>query len=519
MAAMAFPLCVNAQEKWTTSNVKPKSVVIKRENGTLNANMDVALNDLQLKSQLMLYLRPLIVNGMDTVAFSPIVVKGNRRNKSLERLIDFDGFEYKDNPEAVIKYEKKENQIYSFTLSTPYQEWMRDAALVLLEQAEGCACRDEYQDTVEVIYPLLKSPKFIFPYKEPPAEEIKERSDRHKAYINFEVAKYKLLPNYKNNAQVLAEVEKIVSEVKNDQNLTINELMIRGFASPEGGFESNITLSENRAKAFVEYLREKYRGAIPGDLMKVDWEGEDWIGFKRQMIASNYHDKAAVLDVLSTVSSDSLRRNIEKPNGKYVSTDPNDPNNSKKKAALKKLSNGKTYREVLADYYPVLRRNDYIISYITKPFSVEEAREVIKTKPQHLSLNEMYHVANSYPKDSQDFKRVMDIIAHFYPKDETAILNRAIYDIENQNYDLAIEKLSKINTGEASNALGVAYYYKNDYQRAGQFFNRAANAGTTEGSYNLKEFNDSMTNEQSYNQMIVPGFESVEFDDSSSEEE
>ena len=58
-------------------------------------------------------------------------------------------------------------------------------------------------------------------------------------------------------------------------------------------------------------------------------------------------------------------------------------------------------------------------------FKVDEGKEIIKTQPQYLSLNEMYLVANSYPKGGDDFIKVFDIAVRMYPDDEVANLNAA----------------------------------------------------------------------------------------------
>lgn len=53
---------------------------------------------------------------------------------------------------------------------------------------------------------------------------------------------------------------------------------------------------------------------------------------------------------------------------------------NKRKAQLKALNGGKTYRMLLDDYYPALRRIDYTLAYIARPFDVNEAKQVIKTE-------------------------------------------------------------------------------------------------------------------------------------------
>ena len=109
---------------------------------------------------------------------------------------------------------------------------------------------------------------------------------------------------------------------------------------------------------------------------------------------------------------------------------------------------------------------------------------MIKTKPQYLSLNEMFVVANTYPKDSPEFKEVFDIAVRLYPTDPVAQQNTAALEIERGADDAGIERLQKINTPEAWNNLGVAYAKKKEYQKALEYFSKAANAGVKAAAEN-----------------------------------
>ena len=67
------------------------------------------------------------------------------------------------------------------------------------------------------------APTYELSYVTPPAEPVKQRSETHSAYLNFEVGKSVLLHDFKNNAAELKSVNKIVNEVRNDKNLKFTE--------------------------------------------------------------------------------------------------------------------------------------------------------------------------------------------------------------------------------------------------------------------------------------------------------
>lgn len=304
------------------------------------------------------------------------------------------------------------------------------------------------------------TPRYELSYVTPPVEPLKQRSETHTAYLNFEVDKYVLLRNYKNNANVLADVDRIVNEIQNDSNLTVTEFRVTGYASPEGNYSRNMKLSENRALAFVGYLQN--HGGVDESLLTVDWKGEDWSGLRREVAASSLIDKGAILAVIDGHTDFATRKN-----------------------RLQALNGGTTYRMLLRDYYPPLRRNEYTISYVARAFNVDEAKQLIKTKPQYLSLNEMFLVANTYPKDSGEFKEVFDIAARIYPDDPVARLNTAALELENGAIDAAIVRLQKSDMPEAWNNLGIAYILKQDYKKGGEYLEKAIDAGIQAAAYNM----------------------------------
>lgn len=84
------------------------------------------------------------------------------------------------------------------------------------------------------------------------------------------------------------------------------------------------------------------------------------------------------------------------------------------------------YKFMLATWYPALRHSDYHITYKVKPFDVETARQLIKTKPYLLSEQEMFMVAQTYEPGSEAFNEVMQTAVRYFPNNATANLNAAI---------------------------------------------------------------------------------------------
>lgn len=467
MCALFFPvLGLNAQDITTPDNVKIEQIQVNKEGNNVRVDMTINLDNVRLGSGQMYIFTPVLrsADQSNFHRFNPIVIMGAGRSRTIDRAIDFEGFKFENEPQLMVRRYNKRPQSIPVTLTTTYQDWIRGGDLILQETKSGCAYTTigdtEYRLVSPALPPLIV-PVYEITYVTPPVEEVKQRSETHTARINFEVAKYNILRNFKNNAEVLADVDKVVNELRNDNNLTVNEFHITGYASPEGNEQSNMKLSENRAKAFVSYLAERY--SIPTSSIRTDWKGEDWDGLRKVVQESSLSNKSEILNVLD------------------------ESNVAQRKNKLKQLNGGQTYRTLLNDYYPQLRRNEYTIAFVAKKFSVDEAKAQIQSKPQYLSLNEMFLVANTYPKNSREFKEVFDIAARMYPDSPVAQMNTAALELENGSVDNAIERLQRSNTPEGWNNLGVAYAKKGDYTRAMEFLNRAAQAGNSAARSNADQ--------------------------------
>ena len=139
----------------------------------------------------------------------------------------------------------------------------------------------------------------------------------------------------------------------------------------------------------------------------------------------------------------------------------------------------------MSDIYPRLRHSDYTVSYTVRPFSVEEAKQILKTRPQQLSLQEMYLVAQTMEEGSAEFNEVFDIAVRMFPDDPTANLNAACADLQRRDIASAEKHLQKAgNSAEALNARGALAVMKKDYALARQLFADAATAGSADAKAN-----------------------------------
>ncbi len=453
--------------------VKVEASEFVKQNERLSVAFDMILNDVQLNRNNLLMVTPVLRSNAtgDSLELAPVAVAGTTREKVIRRNKKFGKPSgVPDNAFSTLKRENNSPQHLRYTSSVPYSDWMKNAALALRSDLIGCAgCKDAAGDAIALARILDKPeeyvPSFNLTYIVPEVEPVKARSDSHSATFNFVVDRYELLRNFKDNAKKLDEVDQIITEIQRNSDLNITEFKISGFASPEGGEARNKMLAENRAKAFADYLVNKF--GISKDLFVVESFGSDWEGLRNAVETSSLNDKKEILGILSD-EQDAGARDAE----------------------LRKLASGTTFQTLLQEYYPSLRRTEYNIAYVVRSFDVEEARRIIKTNPKLLSLNEMYLVAESYPEDSREFKEVFDIAAKIYPENEIAVLNSAAADIQAGNYDAAIKRMEDSPSKDKMlNNLGLAYFRKGDVETAKAYFTQAAQQGDADAQFNIEEIN------------------------------
>lgn len=458
-----FTITSNAQEINHGKRLGVKEKNVGLVDSQFRAEIALDFTSLDLPSKAMIVLTPRLesLDGSKSYTFDELVYAGSNRAKVLKRSDVLSG---KETPNVTVVRKKENQDTIPLILTAPYESWMNKSRLVFTEEMSGCASCDlgTYTHIVEVPVLVPYTPNYSLAYIVPEVEAIKERSREYTAMLNFRVARYEILKNLGNNGRILNEIQAIVDEVRNDKDLTISHISMVGYASPEGNEASNLTLSKNRARSLANYLGQQY--SFKQSMFKLDWKGEDWDGLRKAVAASNLVAKDEILDVIDN-------------------TNPI----AKRKQKLASLNKGVTYKELLADYYPPLRRNELVVHFVVKAFSIEEAKEIIHTNPQYLSLNEMYMLANSYPKDSKESKEVFDIASRLYPNDNIAVLNAATAELESGSIDRAIEKLAKIDKPEAWNNLAVAYAKKGDYTKAAELFEKAAKAGVKQGDSNNEE--------------------------------
>ena len=149
------------------------------------------------------------------------------------------------------------------------------------------------------------------------------------------------------------------------------------------------------------------------------------------------------------------------------------------------------YRYLIDELYAPLRRNEYRIEYNVRSFDLEEAKEMLKTRPDLLSVAEIQRVADSYGRNSDGYRKALDVAVRTYPDNLAARNNAALAAVETEHYAEAIDLLKNARDGASLNLLGVAYWKSGQADKAEETFARAVEAGYGDAGGNLKQLQEA----------------------------
>lgn len=446
--------------------LKVENRSVEKVNRSVRVTADFNLDDMKLNTQHSLRFVPVIVSadGTHELPLEPIVVNGKVRSKVLERQQAL-GERKADNTTAVRRNNGKPQTLH-YTDEVPFKVWMLNGRLDLRAYVTGCAACDEGDELLATggILPYQAPVLVVSPFVQPEEEEVKRRAEVKMARLEYPVNGYNVLPDFRKNRAELDSVQHSLETVKRNLNLTVTGIYVTGYASPEGTIDYNLRLSQRRAETFVAYV-QKQNPELKKDLWHVAWKGEDWDGFVAQVAqAEGWSARAKVQEAISQCG------------------DNRDACEWKIRQQLSKDD----YRYLIDELYAPLRRNEYRIEYNVRNFTLDEAKEVLKTRPDLLSVAEIQRVADSYGRNSDGYRKALDVAVRTYPDNIAARHNAALAALETEHYAEAIALLKDATDGSLLNLLGVAYQKNGQTSEAKTALRKAADTGHAVAADNLK---------------------------------
>lgn len=438
------------------TRVKVNSWQVVTTNGKTVLTAEFNLDSLEVASNRFRAFTPVLVSRDSTQCqrLKSLLVTGRRQEIVFER----DGIDgiYAYNNERIRRLDGQP-QTYSYTDAVDRQDWHQGADLWL--ECDLCGCGDSkdfgqaYLGTLQRPdpYDLVRLADIV------PAAQKKERSLHGTAYITFVVNKWDMNPDYMNNRRELRKITDTLDVMVADPNVSVRQVKIHGWASPESPYEHNKMLAENRAKSLTDYVKRQYN--LPaGVFAPAEATPENWLGLRKAVEAMDESVLPHKQQILTIIGDMSLQP---------------DPKEWKIKQQYPA-----EYQYLLKNVYPGLRRSDYEISFNFSDFTLEQAKEVYKKKPYQLSLREMWDVAQTLEPNSPEYNRMMQTAVNIYPDDPQALVNLANVAIRQHDLLKAESLLERAgDSAEAINARAVIAIIQERYADAEQLLQQAAAKG------------------------------------------
>ena len=259
-----------------------------------------------------------------------------------------------------------------------------------------------------------------------------------------------------------------------EQGWVPKNIVIDGWASPEGEETFNQGLSEKRADAAAKYLEKKVtKAAKKNEMMEEDLfegieviesaNGPDWNGFMKAVEASGISDKNAILNVINSASGA-----------------------AEKEAEIRNMI--LIYPELERDILPPLRRAVIDVNTYEPKRTAEEIANLSTSDPTKLDMAELFYAASL--TDDNGTKRVIYAsLIDQYTKCYRAYNNAAAVELADGNLEEAKAFLDqaveyKDDSYQIWNNYGVYYALMNDYANAKTSFAKAKSLGGDE-NYNM----------------------------------
>jgi tetratricopeptide (TPR) repeat protein len=246
---------------------------------------------------------------------------------------------------------------------------------------------------------------------------------------------------------------KELKEVKEGQTKQVGGLEVSGYASPDGGFDTNEKLADKREKVVADFLGKELKKIKQTVKISAKFTAEDWDGFKALMEKSSIQDKELILRVLN------------------MYTDP-----EQREREIKNLS--AAYKNIAEEILPQLRRSKMKLMIDVVGKSDAELLSAVKSDASKLTAEEILF-AGTLTSDLNEKASIYQKATELYPSEMRAFNSLGYVKLQQENVEDASRYFTKALAIDAKNAdvnynAGITALAKGEYDKAEDFFGKAA---------------------------------------------
>ena len=275
--------------------------------------------------------------------------------------------------------------------------------------------------------------------------------EKHDAQIMFLIQQANVRASELKTAKEFNEEVKNVSEAANKK---ISNIEISAYASPDGGYDLNKGLAENRQDNTAKVINKNLKKDKIEATVDTKYTAQDWEGFQELVSKSNIQDKELILRVLSMYQ---------------------DP--EQREQEIKNISS--VYKTLADEVLPQLRRSRLTLNYEVIGKSDEEIAKLAESDAKQLNLEELLYAA-TLTNDAAKKEAIYTKATQNFPNDYRAYNNLGKLAYQAGNLDKAenyFKKAASIKDApEVNMNLGLIALNKGDKAAAESYLGKAAGA-------------------------------------------
>ena len=386
--------------KKATMSVDPTDLDL--DGNTLHFKTKVKLPKHMMNADRRLIVQPAIYNvTKNHVSYlKPVVLDGWHYAATQERMYDWDKSRDSLTVSQQIRRGSKESDNILYVLDSLYVANPKDDfigyVISSLEDYNKVLYRDTFEIARGTVNPLRflnysVVPQSVKEDKYFPTPEVELRDTKGEMNLVFPVGKSKLDLSLGNNS---AELNALIAEfnhIHNSPDMSLKSFSINGYASPEGRYETNQALAEERMRSAMETVTSSIDPSL-----------------RRNAELTSYASVAPWEQVVVMMRADGHDNEADKVQDILY----NLKNNDSRSIQIAKLP---FYRSLIVEkYLPRLRRVNYnITTSVYRPLNDEEIADLYNKNPKGLTKYQYYRYYTS--KQGEEREKALRQAVETYP--------------------------------------------------------------------------------------------------------
>ena len=323
------------------------NIQVKNLGDSIELSFNFVPDQFSIKKKEVILVTPVISDGTHQAEFLPFAIVGKRGKISSIRSL------YYQKSMKVVGYK----QVLVYNAKMKYEDWMKGSILAFESSTKICTKRamlttatvdgrilqDPDVEIIEIIKEITPvqttaerlSQDYNFLTAISKRSEFGKENGNKSVSILFKSGSSMIDSGYQDNEQNLDLLVSTIDKINHSPDSRVTDILIVGYASPEGDYRMNLDFAEKRAIALRDYLIQRTK--IDKKSFEMINGGIDWFGLYRMVDESDMPYKEEVLPIIDS-------NTIKGSNGKQS-----------RRIELMGLKGGVPYRYMLKNFFPKLR--------------------------------------------------------------------------------------------------------------------------------------------------------------------